>query len=112
MGILFLAEDININRKAVLKFLPQDVTNVPDIDSRFKREAQAAGSLSHPNIVTIYDVGVHEDKTFIAMEYVEGKNLRDLIVSDELTIEQIKDISIQICEGLNEAHSKGITTGT
>ena len=65
--------------------------------------------MSHPNIVTIYDVGVHEDKTFIAMEYVEGKTLREIIDDDDLTIEQIKDISIQICEGLNEAHSKGIT---
>ena len=108
MGILYLAVDININRKAVLKFLPQDVSSDPDIDSRFKREAQAAGSLSHPNIVTIYDVGIHDDKTFIAMEYVEGKTLRDLIKNDELSIEQIKNISIQICEGLNEAHRKGI----
>ena len=55
-----LADDVNINRKAVLKFLPPDVTNDPDINSRFKREAQTAGSLTHPNIVTIYDVGTHE----------------------------------------------------
>jgi len=109
MGVLYLAEDLEINRKAVLKFLPPDTMNDPDINLRFKREAQAAGSLSHPNIVTIYDVGVHENKTFIAMEYVEGKSLRDLIKSDELTIEKITDISAQICEGLNEAHSKGIT---
>jgi serine/threonine-protein kinase len=85
------------------------VINDPDINLRFKREAQAAGSLSHPNIVTIYDVGVHENKTFIAMEYVEGKTLREVIKSEELTIERITDISVQICEGLNEAHSKGIT---
>lgn len=109
MGVLYLAEDLQLNRKAVLKFLPPDVMNDPDVNLRFKREAQAAGSLSHPNIVTIYDVGVHENKTFIAMEYVEGKTLRELIKSDELTIERITDISVQICEGLNEAHSKGIT---
>ena len=54
-------------------------------------------------------MGVHDSKTFIAMEYVEGKTLREIIDDDELTIEQIKDISIQICEGLHEAHSKGIT---
>ena len=113
MGVLYLAEDVNINRKAVLKFLPPDVTNEPDINSRFNREAQAAGSLSHPNIVTIYDVGTHDEpqgsrKSFIAMEYVKGKNLRELINSDELTIERIINISVQICEGLNEAHSKGI----
>ena len=83
------------------------MTPIQILDSR--REAQSAGSLSHPNIVTIYDVGVHENKTFIAMEYVEGKTLREVIKSDELTIERITDISIQICEGLNEAHSKGIT---
>ncbi len=109
MGVLFLAEDLEINRKAVLKFLPAEMENDPDINLRFKREAQTAGSLSHPNIVTIYDVGVYDEKTFIAMEYVEGKTLREIINSDELTIEQIKEISIQICEGLNEAHSKGIT---
>jgi serine/threonine protein kinase len=108
MGVLYLAEDLELSRKAVLKFLPKEMESDPDINLRFKREAQAAGSLSHPNIVTIYDVGVHENKTFIAMEYVEGKTLRDLIKGDELTIEQIKDIAIQICEGLNEAHSKGI----
>src|SRR4030066_294496 len=109
MGVLYLAEDLELNRKAVLKFLPPDVINDPDTNLRFRREAQSAGSLSHPNIVTIYDVGVHENKTFIAMEYVEGKTLRELIMSDDLTIERITDISVQICEGLNEAHSKGIT---
>ncbi len=114
MGVLYLAEDLELNRKAVLKFLPPDMMNDPEINLRFKREAQSAGSLSHPNIVTIYDVGVHENsqgdkKTFIAMEYVEGKTLRELINTDELTIERITDISVQICEGLNEAHSKGIT---
>jgi len=109
MGVLYLAEDLELNRKAVLKFLPPDMMNDPDTNLRFKREAQSAGSLSHPNIVTIYDVGVHENKTFIAMEYVEGKTLRELIKSDDLMIERITDISVQICEGLNEAHSKGIT---
>jgi len=109
MGVLYLAEDLELNRKAVLKFLPPDMMNDPEINLRFKREAQSAGSLSHPNIVTIYDVGIHENKTFIAMEYVEGKTLRELIKSDELTIEKVTDISVQLCEGLNEAHSKGIT---
>jgi serine/threonine protein kinase len=109
MGVLYLAEDLELNRKAVLKFLPPDMINDPETNLRFKREAQATGSLSHPNIVTIYDVGVYENKTFIAMEYVEGKTLRELIKSDELTIERITDISVQICEGLNEAHNKGIT---
>ena len=109
MGVLYLAEDLELNRKAALKFLPPDMINDPDTNLRFKREAQSAGSLSHPNIVTIYDVGVYENKTFIAMEYVEGKTLREMIKTDELIIERITDISVQICEGLNEAHSKGIT---
>ncbi len=109
MGVLYLAEDLELNRKAVLKFLPPDMMNDSETNLRFKREAQSAGSLSHPNIVTIYDVGVHENKTFIAMEYVEGKTLREVIKNNELTIDRITDISIQICEGLNEAHSKGIT---
>ena len=109
MGVLYLAEDLEISRKAVLKFLPTEMENDPEINLRFKREAQSAGSLSHPNIVTIYDVGVYENKTYIAMEYVEGETLREVIKSDELTIERITDISIQICEGLNEAHNKTIT---
>ena len=109
MGVLYLADDLQINRKAVLKFLPSEMENDPDINLIFKREAQAAGSLSHPNIITIYDAGIYEDKTFIAMEYIEGKTLKELIDEDKLTIERIKDISIQICEGLDEAHSKGIT---
>ncbi len=64
--------------------------------------------MSHPNIVTIYDVGEFENETYIAMEYVEGRTLRELIKSEELTTEHIIDIAIQISEGLNEAHSKGI----
>ena len=79
MGVLYLAEDLELNRKAVLKFLPPDMVNDPDTNLRFKREAQSAGSLSHPNIVTIYDVGVYENKTFIAMEYVEGQNTKRII---------------------------------
>ena len=109
MGVLYLAEDLELNRKVVLKFLPPDMMNDLNTNLRFKREAQSAGSLSHPNIVTIYDVGVYENKTFIAMEYVEGKTLREFLKSDEPTIERITDISVQICEGLNAAHSKGIT---
>ena len=109
MGVLYLTEDLELNRKAVLKFLPPDMMDDPDINLRFRREAQSAGSLSHPNIVTIYDVGIHENKTFIAMEYVEGKTLRELIKNDDLTTEKVTDFSVQICEGLNEAHSKGIT---
>ncbi len=107
MGVLYLAEDINLNRKAVLKFLPPD-SDDPDNNFRFKREAQSAGSLSHPNIVTIYDVDEYNGETYIAMEYVDGRTLRDLIKNDGLTTEKIIDITIQICEGLNEAHEKGI----
>ena len=73
MGVLYLAEDLQINRKAVLKFLPSEMENDPEINLRFKREAQAAGSLSHPNIVTIYDMGVHEAKPLLQWNMLREK---------------------------------------
>ncbi len=121
MGEVFLAEDTKLKRKVALKFLPQGFTKDKDAVERFQREAQAAAALNHPNIVTIYEINEHEDQTYIAMEYVEGQTLKEIIsgVGAGLaparatariapTIKGIINITIQICEGLQKAHEAGI----
>ncbi len=108
MGVVYLAEDTELQRKITLKFLPEHFTSEPDLKVRFKREARAAASLNHPNIITIYYVGEHEDNSYIAMEFVDGQSLRTLLNSKEINFAKVIDISIQICEGLHFAHQNGI----
>jgi len=108
MGEVYLAEDTALGRKAALKFLPADYMAEAELQNRFRREARAAAALNHPNIITIYDVGEHQKRAWIAMEYVDGESLRDLIAEQELSIGEVIDIAIQICEGLSEAHQRGI----
>jgi serine/threonine protein kinase len=108
MGEVFLAEDLELGRKAALKFLPLTYTSDPDLKARFKREARAAAALNHPNIITIYEVGEFQNRAYIAMEYVAGESLKDLAAREELQISAIVDLALQICEGLSEAHHAGI----
>ncbi len=111
MGEVYLAEDTELDRKVALKFLPPQYTEDPEINARFKREAKAAAALNHPNIITIHEIGEHEGKAFIAMEYVEGQSLKDIVGAHRdapLSMDKILDITSQICEGLNEAHLAGI----
>jgi len=108
MGEVYLAEDTKLKRKVALKFLPQEFTKNKDVIERFQREAQAAAALNHPNIVTIYEINQHEDQTYIAMEYVDGQTLKELITDHQLPITEIMDITTQICEGLSKAHEAGI----
>ncbi|MCA9741569.1 serine/threonine protein kinase, partial [candidate division KSB1 bacterium] len=111
MGEVYLAEDIALARKVALKFLPQHYISDADLNKRFRREAKAAAALNHPNIVTIHEIGEHEGRAFIAMEYVEGESLRDIVKAtgrSPLPIDQILNIVIQICEGLSAAHQTGI----
>ena len=79
MGEVFLAEDTKLHRQVALKFLPRHMTADPEAKQRFEREAQAAAALNHPNIVTVHEIGEHEGQVFIAMEYVEGQTLKELI---------------------------------
>jgi len=108
MGEVYLAEDTELNRKVALKFLPSHLCQDADCRARFKREAQAAAKLSHPNIVTIYEVGEYNGRPFFAMEHLEGQTLRELIRQRDIPLSQAVDIAIQLCEGLQEAHERGI----
>jgi serine/threonine protein kinase len=108
MGIVYLAEDIRLKRPVALKFLPPGIALDEDIRRRFIIEAQAAAALSHSNICTIYEVDDQAEKTFISMEYVEGKSLREKAAEGPLPFDCVLDISLQVCAGLDEAHKKGI----
>jgi len=108
MGEVFLAEDTELNRRVALKFLPFEYTSDEGFKARFKREAQATAALSHPNIVTIHEVGEYQGRPFFAMEYVEGYSLKESAHQKELSLDQIIDLAIQLCEGLQEAHAANI----
>ena len=107
MGVVYMAEDTKLERKVALKFLPTQYTSDLEIVERFKREAKAAASLNHPNIITVHEVGEHEGQTFIAMEYVKGESLRDRIKQQLAPNESIELIS-QVCDGLSKAHKADI----
>jgi len=108
MGVVYLAEDTELHRKVALKFLPANYTADPELNARFKREARAAAALNHPNIITVYEVGEFEGKTYIAMEYVAGESLKARMGKETLSIEQVVDYTVQICAGLSKAHEAGI----
>ncbi|MCK4430321.1 MAG: protein kinase, partial [Candidatus Aminicenantes bacterium] len=108
MGIVYKAEDTKLKRNVALKFLPPELIQNEEAKERFVLEAQAAAALSHPNICTIHEIDEEEGRSFIAMEYVEGKTLRAKIEKGPLKIDESLDIAIQVAEGLEEAHKKGI----
>jgi serine/threonine protein kinase len=107
MGEVYLAEDTELDRKVALKFLPPHLCQDEDCRKRFKREAQAAAKLSHPNIVTIHEVGEHQTRPYFVMEHIEGRSLRD-VKTEELDIDRIIGIAVQLCDGLHSAHAAGV----
>ena len=109
MGEVYLAEDTALNRNVAIKFLPATVSGDAERRARFAREAQAAAKLSHPNIITIYEVSEYEGRPFFAMEYVEGESLAERIKLEDISPEKIIGLTVQICEGLQKAHQAGIT---
>ena len=116
MGVVYLAEDTKLKRQVAIKFLPHHISTDEEERKRFEIEAQAAAALNHPNIATIYAIEEADDQIFIVMEYIEGKELKDIIVRKHAGAEnfqplQMTDVinyAIQIAEGLEAAHKNGI----
>ena len=108
MGVVYKARDIQLQRLVALKFLPPHIAERPEEKARFIHEAQSASALNHTNVTTIYGIEESPEGMFIAMEYVEGRTLKQIIEEETLSIKKVLDIGIQMCEGMAMAHEKGV----
>ena len=108
MGEVYRARDERLKRDVAIKVLPPELASDPERRGRFEREARAASGLSHPNILTIYDIGSVDHTVYIAMELVEGGTLKDVVASGPVPVKKLLEVSVQIAEGLSAAHAAGI----
>jgi serine/threonine protein kinase len=109
MAMVYRARDLMLERTVAIKLLRKDFSDKPNFREHFRQEAKAAANLSHPNIVTIHDFGIHEEQLFIVMEYVSGIDLKSLIKQQgELELSEAIDLMIQACAGVGYAHRAGL----
>ena len=108
MGIVYKAEDTRLQRFVAIKFLPEDLASDPSMLERFRREANAASALNHPNICTVHDIGEESGHAFLIMEFMEGCTLRHLVNGSPMELDRLLDIAIDVSDALDAAHTKGI----
>ena len=108
MGVVYKDQDARFGRFVALKFLPEEFADDPRLRDRFQGEARAASTLNHPNICTIHEIGEQEARVFIAIEFLDGITLKELLLKGPLEQELLIYIAVQVVDGLEAAHSEGI----